>query len=142
MQSRARTRAGNDAPRTPSVHPRPVRRTILIVDDHPAFRSSARLMLQAEGFDVVGEAADGTTALDQIRRLRPQIVLLDVRLPDISGLAVAEELSRWRGGPDVVLVSSRERDPRIPVVQDHLARGFLPKADLTGETLRSLLVAR
>ena len=51
--------------------------TVLIVDDHPSFRASARAILEADGFEIVGEAEDGTTALEELRRLRPDMVLLD-----------------------------------------------------------------
>ena len=63
--------------------------TVLIVDDHPAFRKSARHLLEAEGFAVVGEAEDGRSALEQIAKLAPDLVLLDIQLPDIDGFAVA-----------------------------------------------------
>ena len=63
--------------------------TVLIVDDHPSFRASARVLLEAEGFDVIGEAADGTSGIAEARRLRPDLVLLDVQLPDIDGFDVA-----------------------------------------------------
>ena len=73
-------------------------RTVLIVDDHPSFRASARRMLEADGYDVVGEAADGTSAIDAARALRPDLVLLDVRLPDFDGFKVAERLAAPLGG--------------------------------------------
>ena len=64
--------------------------TILIVDDHPSFRASARVVLESDGFSVVGEAADGASALEECCRLRPQVVLLDVQLPDIDGFDVCD----------------------------------------------------
>ena len=74
-------------------------RTILIVDDHPSFRASARMLLEAEGFDVIGEAEDGASALRAVEELRPDVVLLDVQLPDIDGLEVAARLSAERLRP-------------------------------------------
>ena len=71
-----------------------VRTTVLIVDDHDGFRESARAMLEAEGFTVVGGAADGAAALAAVRQLRPEVVLLDVQLPDVDGFAVAEWIRR------------------------------------------------
>ena len=65
--------------------------TVLIVDDHPSFRSSARAVLEADGFDVIGEAEDGTSALTLLRKLRPDVVLLDVQLPDMTGFDICEE---------------------------------------------------
>jgi DNA-binding NarL/FixJ family response regulator len=72
---------------------RSMRPTVLIVDDHAAFRASARALLQAEGFDVIGEATDGAEAVEAVAALRPQIVLLDIQLSDLDGLAVAEQLA-------------------------------------------------
>ena len=73
--------------------------SVLIVDDHAGFRSGARALLEADGFDVLGEAADGESAVEQARRLRPQVVLLDVQLPGIDGFAVAESLAAEPSGP-------------------------------------------
>jgi CheY-like chemotaxis protein len=70
-----------------------MRPTVQIVDDHAAFRASARALLQAEGFDVIGEATDGAAAVAAVAALRPQIVLLDIQLPDLDGLPVAEQLA-------------------------------------------------
>src|SRR5438067_1321773 len=85
-------------------------RTVLIVDDHPSFRASARRMLEADGFEVVGEAQDGETAVTVAAQLRPELVLLDVRLPDIGGLEVAQRMLQEPGWhPQVVLVSSHDQ---------------------------------
>jgi len=83
--------------------------TVLIVDDHPSFRRLANRMLDAAGFAVIGEAEDGSSALAAVARLRPDVVLLDVVLPDRSGLTVAEQLIREADPPRVVLTSSRSR---------------------------------
>ena len=66
--------------------------TVLIVDDHPTFRATARMLLEAEGYDVIGEAPDGTPAITEARRLHPELVLLDVNLPDLDGFQVAEHV--------------------------------------------------
>ena len=68
--------------------------TVLIVDDHPSFRASARMLLEAEGFEVIGEAEDAASALRATSELRPDLVLLDVQLPDGDGFSVAEQLTR------------------------------------------------
>jgi DNA-binding NarL/FixJ family response regulator len=116
-----------------------MRPTVLIVDDHAAFRASARALLQAEGFEVVGEAADGTQAVQAVTSLRPEIVLLDIQLPDLDGLAVAEQLAAVPDGPAVVLISSRDAAAYGPRLQATPARGFIPKSGLSGEALAALV---
>ena len=113
--------------------------TVLIVDDHPTFRATARMLLEAEGYDVVGEAPDGTSAIAAAWELHPDLVLLDVNLPDVDGFDVAARLTGEAGAPAVVLVSSREARDFGPLVSRSGARGFVPKADLSGDTLRELI---
>jgi DNA-binding NarL/FixJ family response regulator len=113
--------------------------TVLIVDDHPSFRATARALLEAEGFDVVGEAADGAQALVLAAQTRPQVVLLDVQLPDIDGFEVAARLTANGSAPAVVLVSSRDGSDYGSLVEESGARGFVPKAELSGERLAALL---
>jgi DNA-binding NarL/FixJ family response regulator len=114
-------------------------KTVLIVDDHPSFRVTARALLEAEGFEVVGEAADGASALEQARKLRPDVLLLDVQLPDLDGFTVADQLSRNGGSPAIVLTSSRDISDFGSLVSDCGARGFVPKAELSADTLSALL---
>jgi DNA-binding NarL/FixJ family response regulator len=117
-----------------------VTRTVLIVDDHPSFRSSARAVLESEGFTVVGQASDGAGALEAARRLRPDVVLLDVQLPDLTGFEVCESLCSDNGAsPAVVLVSSRDAADYGDAIAACGARGFVPKAELSGAMLRALL---
>jgi DNA-binding NarL/FixJ family response regulator len=113
--------------------------TVLIVDDHPSFRSSAHALLEAEGFDVVGEAEDGASALEAAERLHPDVVLLDVQLPDMNGFEVTRRLTSRNGGPSVVLVSSRELSDYGELVDGSGARGFLPKNELSGAAVAELL---
>jgi DNA-binding NarL/FixJ family response regulator len=112
---------------------------VLLVDDHAAFRSSARLLLEAEGFEVVGEAADGGSAIEQTTSLAPDLVLLDVQLPDIDGFEVASRVTHFDGAPAVILISSRDGGDFGPLVASCGARGFVAKADLSGDSLRALL---
>jgi DNA-binding NarL/FixJ family response regulator len=112
---------------------------VLIVDDHAAFRASARALLEAEGFDVVGEAADGAGAVEAVAVLRPEIVLLDIQLPDLDGLAVAERLAAGQDAPVVVLISSRDAAAYGPRLTKARARGFIPKSGLSGEALAALV---
>jgi DNA-binding NarL/FixJ family response regulator len=112
---------------------------VLIVDDHAAFRASARALLQAEGFDVVGEAADGAGAVEAVAVLRPEIVLLDIQLPDIDGVVVAERLAAGEDAPAVVLISSREAAAYGRRLNEARVRGFIPKSGLSGEALAALV---
>jgi DNA-binding NarL/FixJ family response regulator len=113
--------------------------TVLIVDDHPAFRKSARRLLEAEGFAVVGEAEDGRSALERVEKLAPDLVLLDIQLPDIDGFAVAEELKRRGSGVKIVLTSSRDAGDYGARVAECGARGFVPKGELSGAAIDLLV---
>ena len=113
--------------------------TVLIVDDHPGFRSSARRLLEADGLTVVGEAADGAAALAAAAELSPEVVLLDVQLPDMDGFEVAARLSRNGEPAAIVLTSSREDTGFGSLIRDSSARGFISKSDLSGAALRQLV---
>jgi DNA-binding NarL/FixJ family response regulator len=113
--------------------------TVLIVDDHPSFRGTARALLESEGFEVVGEAADGASAVEAAKSLRPDVMLLDVYLPDTDGFEVAALLTRNGRAPAIVLTSSRDARDFGPLVEQSGARGFIPKAELSGATLAALL---
>ena len=110
----------------------------LVVDDHAGFRTSARFLLQMEGFEVVGEAADGASAVAAAERLRPDLVLLDVQLPDMRGFDVARAILLQRQ-IRVVLVSSRDASDYGDSIVESGAVGFISKGDLSGERLRALL---
>jgi len=112
-----------------------MRHTVLIVDDHAAFRSAARALLLAAGFDVVGEAADGASALAAVNELHPEIVLLDVQLPDLDGFAVAERLSEAEAPPAIVLTSSRSTATVRWRLEGNPTWSFIPKSELSGEAL-------
>ena len=115
-------------------------RSILIVDDFATFRASARGLLEAEGFDVVGEAENGVNAIRQARELKPEVVLLDVHLPDFDGFEVAERLHELDDPPIVILTSSR--DDYRSLVASSSARAFLRKDELSGAALTSALASR
>jgi DNA-binding NarL/FixJ family response regulator len=113
---------------------------VLIVDDHPSFRASARAILEADGFTVVGEAVAGAEALAAVEALSPEIVLLDVQLPDMSGFDVCSSLFlRNPESPLVVLVSSRDASDYGPLIASSGARGFVPKAELSGDAVTTLV---
>jgi DNA-binding NarL/FixJ family response regulator len=112
---------------------------VLIVDDHATFRSSARALLESEGFSVIGEAGSGAEALARARELLPDIVLLDVQLPDLDGFQVADELAKEEHPPAVILTSTRDGSDYGPRIGASPARGFVPKAELSGAALTALL---
>ena len=113
--------------------------TILIVDDSAGFRVQARALLQAEGFDVVGEAADGASGLEAAWTHRPHLVLLDIGQPDVEGFEVARVLAVDGPPPFVVLTSSREASAYGPRLAASRALGFIPKDELSGEAIRALV---
>jgi DNA-binding NarL/FixJ family response regulator len=114
--------------------------SVLIVDDHPSFRATARALLEAEGFHVVGEAENGVQALRLAKELRPDLVLLDVQLPDFDGFEVASRLrALGTEAPRIVLTSSRDASDFGPLVVQCGARGFVPKAELSGGALATLI---
>ena len=117
---------------------RPARR-VLVVDDHPSFRRCARSLLDAEGFEVVGEADDGETAVGLAAELEPELVLLDVQLPDIDGFEVASRLLQRDQGLAIVLVSSRDRCEYGTRIEASGARGFISKAELSIDAVERLL---
>jgi DNA-binding NarL/FixJ family response regulator len=117
----------------------PMAETVLIVDDHAPFRALARALLQLEGFEVVGEAADARSALDAVARLRPSVVVLDVQLPDLDGFEVARRLAQAGDPPAIVLVSTRDSSSYRRRLADSPARGFIPKSDLSGAAVAALV---
>jgi DNA-binding NarL/FixJ family response regulator len=113
--------------------------SVLIVDDHGDFRASAAELLGAAGFAVVGGAPDGRTAVVEAARLHPDVVLLDVQLPDLDGFAVAEQLAALSSPPRVVLISSRDARAYGSRIGDVRVSGFLAKHELSGASLAALL---
>jgi CheY-like chemotaxis protein len=116
-----------------------MRPTVVIVDDHAEFRESASALLDAEGFVGIGEAADGDEAIAAVERLRPQVVLLDIQLPDMDGFAVAERLAARPDPPRIVLISSREAATYGPRLEAAAAQGFIPKRELSGSALAAVV---
>jgi DNA-binding NarL/FixJ family response regulator len=113
--------------------------TLLIVDDHTAFRAVARKLLARHGYEVVGEAGDGEAALAAVQELRPDVVLLDVQMPGIDGFEVAARLNAAGSPPAIVMVSSRDGEDFGGLIERSGARGFIPKHDLSGNALDAAL---
>jgi CheY-like chemotaxis protein len=114
-------------------------RSVLIVDDYGPFRVVVRRMLERDGFAIVGEAADAAAALVAARALRPDVVLLDVNLPDEDGFAVCERLHELPNAPTVVLTSSHELASFRRRLRTSRALGFIAKRNLTPGALGTLL---
>lgn len=113
--------------------------SILIIDDQNSYRTWARVLLEQAGYAVVGEAADGAQGLAAARRLHPEVVLLDIRLPDIDGFEVARRLASDLASSAVVLISTRDACDYGDRIKDSCARGFMPKSELSSDALAGLL---
>jgi CheY-like chemotaxis protein len=113
--------------------------SVLIVDDHPSFRAVAKMVLETDGFAVVGTASDGESGVAATLRLAPDVVLLDVELPDIDGFEVAARLRRAGSATAIVLASTRDGADFGSLVAESGARGFVTKAELTGDAIRALV---
>ena len=114
-------------------------RTILIVEDHPSFVAAARFLLETDGFVVVGVASDGASAVRETLRVSPEVVLLDISLPDMDGFEVASRLRAAGASSRIVFTSSRDGSDYGSQIADSGGRGFIAKAELSGEGLRALL---
>ena len=111
----------------------------MIVDGHASFRTIARLVLETEGFAVVGDAPSGEAGVAEIVRLEPDLVLLDIGLPDMDGFVVAARLRDAGVESSIVFTSSRDASDFGPLLADYGASGFIAKAELSGDALRKLV---
>ena len=121
-----------DAPRSAPGSP-PLR--VLVADDQELVRAGFRLILEASGFVVVGEAADGAQALTLAEAERPDVVLMDIRMPVLDGLAATRQLTAsGPGAPKVVILTTFDLDDYVYEALRAGASGFLlkdaPRADL------------
>lgn len=112
--------------------------TVVIVDDHAGFRRMARRMLEDAGFDVVGEADNGESALCSVADLGPELVLLDVQLPDLDGFVVAQRLAESDTSAAVILTSTRSASDYGGRLARTSALGFIAKAELSGAAVAEL----
>jgi len=116
-----------------------VPRKVLVIDDHPGFRRTARRLLEGDGLEVVGEAGDAASGLAAARMLEPDIALVDIYLPDSDGFELTSRLAALAKPPAVILTSSREQSEFEDLVERSFARGFVPKHELSGDALEDLL---
>ena len=127
----AMTRSGRAGPRRAT--------RFLLVDDHLDFRRQARALLEAESILIVGEASDGTSAVDEAATIRPDVVILDIGLPDIDGFEVARRLAALETPPLVILISSREAATFGIRIASSCAAGFVRKDDLSAAAIGALV---
>jgi DNA-binding NarL/FixJ family response regulator len=113
--------------------------TLLIVDDSATFRAAARALLEAQAWTVVGEAPDGAAALRAVAELEPQVVLLDVLLPDANGFDVAEAIAGLPRPPRIVMCSTHAPQTFGRRLANSHAAGFLPKSELSSAALTGIL---
>lgn len=119
--------------------PKPSAGTLVLVDDHAGFRQAVRAMLTAAGWQVIGESSTGAAAPEMVMRLSPDLVLVDVVLPDTDGFAVAEDLAAAHCRSAVVLISGHDRSDFEGRVRAAPVRGFLAKEMISGQALARLL---
>jgi|SRR5215207_1999465 len=112
---------------------------IVIVDDDPTFLTTVRTLLEADGFEVVGEALNGVEGVATVEELKPDVVLLDVNLPDIDGFEVVKRLTDRGRAPPVVLTSIRSESDFGDLVEKSRAYGFITKAEINGAALSRIL---
>ena len=113
---------------------------VLLVDDEPLVRSGLRAIVQAEpDLEVVGEADDGAAAVSEARRTRPDIVLMDVRMPRVDGIAATRLLGEFDGGgPAVIVVTTFENDDYVYEALRAGARGFLLKRSTADDFVNAI----
>ena len=116
-----------------------MRRRILVIDDNTAFRAAVRRLLATDGFVVVAEAATGVRGVQLAREHEPDVVIVDVQLPDTDGFDVAEQLDQLDLALQVILTSSLDSSDLGALVTESSARGFIPKAELSATTIEALL---
>jgi len=119
-----------------------MRRRILVIDDNAAFRSALSQVLDTDCFVVIAGAATGASGVQLAREHEPDLVIVDVQLPDIDGFAVAEQLAGLELPMDVILTSGLDSSDLGTLVTDSSARGFIPKAELSAQAIDALLRGR
>jgi DNA-binding NarL/FixJ family response regulator len=111
-----------------------IRIPVLLVDDHAIVRAGIRALLEmVEAVDVVGEAGNGAEALRAIEQLQPQIVLLDITMPDMNGLEVLQEISARFAGVKVIILTMHEAREYAVQALHYGAAGFIPKSGAAAE---------
>ncbi|MGW2962339.1 response regulator [Streptomyces sp. NPDC001220] len=107
---------------------------VVVVDDQALVRTGFRLILTADGIEVVAEATDGHQALDAVRRTRPDVVLMDIRMPELDGLEAARRILATPEPPRILMLTTFDLDRYVYAALSAGASGFLLK-DVTPEHL-------
>jgi DNA-binding NarL/FixJ family response regulator len=115
----------------------------LIVDDKSSFRHEMRGLLEEQGIDVVGGAASGAEALEQVAELGPDVALIDLDLGEESGLALGRRITQIAGGavPKVILISTHDERAFAELIEQSSAPGFLSKTELSATAIRRMLAS-
>ncbi len=114
----------------------------LIVDDNPSFRDTLRVLLEAQGIDIVGGAGSAAEALQQIAELRPDVALIDIDLGGESGLALARRVHEdSEEAVLVILISTHDEAEFADLIEATPAVGFLSKTELSAATIRRTIAA-
>jgi DNA-binding NarL/FixJ family response regulator len=116
-------------------------RRILVIDDNAAFRGALGQVLETDGFVVVAGAGTGVSGIQLARKHKPDLVIVDVQLPDTDGFDVAEQLAVLDPALDVILTSGLDLSDLGALVTDGAARGFIPKAELSVAAITTLLAS-
>jgi DNA-binding NarL/FixJ family response regulator len=116
--------------------------SVLLVDDEALVRAGLRMILETDAeLTVVGEAGDGHAALDAVRRLRPDVVLMDIRMPRLDGLAATAAIREQPQPPSVVVLTTFDSDDEVFRALEAGAIGFLLKDTPPPDLLRAIRVA-
>lgn len=100
---------------------------VLIVDDAAFIRAQLKQLLNANDFEVVGEAENGKVALKKIQELKPDIVTLDITMPEMDGLECMAEIKKMEYQPTVIMVSAMGQEPFVQKAIINGAKGFIVK---------------
>lgn len=116
------------------------RRTVVIAEDEVLIRMDLKEMLTEEGYDVIGEAGDGQRAFELVRELRPDLVMMDVRMPVLDGIAAAEMIAQQRIAPVVMLTAFSQRE-LVERARDAGAMAYLVKPFTASDLVPAIEVA-
>jgi len=111
----------------------------VIVDDDEAFLQAARSVLERDGMTVAGVAGSSAEAVERVRALRPDVVLIDIRLGEESGFEAARQLADGGQAPGLIMISSHAEEDYVDLIADGPTAGFLAKAELSAAAIRRIL---